>query len=44
MNEEVFEKAKEQDLDMEQAESLQEFVEETGMDVDEAYEVWELFN
>ena len=42
--ESVFEKAKDEDLDMEQAESLQEFVEETGMDVDEAYEVWELFN
>lgn len=41
MNEEVFEKAKEEDLTMEEAEELAEFMNENGLaDVDEAYEIW----
>lgn len=41
MNEEVFEKAKEEDMSKDEAEELQEIVDETGLDIDEAYEVWE---
>jgi len=41
MDDDVFEKAKEEDLDIDEAEELQEFVDETGLDVDEAYELWE---
>jgi hypothetical protein len=40
MDDEVFEKAKEEDLSQEEAEELQEFVDDSGLDVDEAYEVW----
>lgn len=41
MDEEVFEKAKEEDLGQDEAEELQEVVDETGLDVDSAYEIWE---
>jgi hypothetical protein len=41
MDEEVFEKAKEEDLSKDEAEDFQEFVDETGLDVDDAYELWE---
>lgn len=41
MDEEVFEKAKEEDLSDGEAEGLQDFVDETGLDVDEAYELWQ---
>jgi len=41
MDDEVFEKAKAEDLDKDQAEELQEIVDETGLDVDEAYEILE---
>lgn len=41
MDEEVFEKAKEEDLDKDEAEELQDFVDETGLDVDEAFEIWQ---
>jgi hypothetical protein len=40
MDEEVFEKAKEEDLSQDEAQELQDFVEETGLDVDEAFELW----
>ena len=41
MNEEIFEKAKEEDLSMDEAEELEEFMDENGLDdVDEAYELW----
>lgn len=40
MDEEVFEKAKEEDLDVDQAERLQEIVEENGISVDDAFEVF----
>ncbi|MFA6797587.1 MAG: hypothetical protein WCR40_02690 [Candidatus Paceibacterota bacterium] len=38
---EVFEKAKDEDLDKDQAEKLQEIVEKTGLDVDDAFELFE---
>ncbi|MCX6756565.1 MAG: hypothetical protein NTW35_00190 [Candidatus Nomurabacteria bacterium] len=41
MDEEVFEKAKEEDMSMDEAEELQELVDETGLDVDEAHELWQ---
>lgn len=41
MDEEVFEKAKEEDLTADEAEELQDFVDEIGLDVDEAFELWE---
>ena len=39
MDEEVFEKAKEEDLSQDEAEELQELVDETGLDVDDAMEL-----
>ncbi len=41
MDEEVFEKAKEEDLGKDEAEELQDLVDETGLDVDDAYELWQ---
>ena len=41
MDDEVFEKAKEEDLDKDEAEELQDLVDETGLDVDDAYELWQ---
>ena len=41
MDDEVFEKAKDEDMSKDEAEELQELVDETGLDVDEAYEIWE---
>lgn len=41
MDEEVLEKAKEEDLDKDEAERLQEIIDETGLDVDDAFEVFE---
>ena len=42
MDDEVFKKAIKEDLSMEEAEELQDLVDETGLDVDEAREVKEL--
>ena len=39
MDDEVFEKAKEEDLSIDEAEQLQDLVDETGLDVDEAEEI-----
>lgn len=39
MDEEIFEVAKENDLSLDEAEQLQEIVDETGLDTDEALEV-----
>lgn len=39
MDDEVFEKAKKEDLTLDEAEQLQELVDETGLDVDEAEEL-----
>jgi len=41
MDEEIFEIAKENDLSVDEAEELQSFVEETGLDPDEAFEIWQ---
>lgn len=41
MDEETFELAKENDLSLEEAEELQEFKDETGLDGDEAFELWQ---
>ena len=41
MDDEVFEKAKEEYLSQDEAEELQDFVEESGLDVDDAYELWQ---
>ena len=41
MDDEVFEKAKEEDLSQDEAQELQDFVDESGLDVDDAFEIWE---
>lgn len=41
MDEEIFEIAKDNDLSLEEAEELQEFADDTGLDADEALEVWQ---
>ena len=41
MEEEIFELAKDNDLSLDEAEELQDFVEETGLDPDDALEVWQ---
>ncbi len=41
MDDEIFEKAKEEDLSQDEAQEFQDFVDETGFDVDNAYELWE---
>ena len=41
MEEETFEQAKENDLSLDEAEELQDFKDETGLDGDEALEIWQ---
>lgn len=41
MDDEVFEKAKDEDLNKDEAEELQNLVDETGLDVDDAFELWQ---
>ena len=41
MDSETFEIAKDNDLSLEEAEELQEFIDETGLDDDEALEIWQ---
>ena len=41
MDDEVFEKAKDEDLSKDEAEELQSLVDETGLDVDDAFELWQ---
>ena len=41
MDDEVFEKAKDEDLSKDEAEELQNLVDETGLDVDDAFELWQ---
>lgn len=41
MDEETFELVKENDLSLDEAEELQEFRDETGLDGDEALEIWQ---
>ena len=40
MDDEVFEKAKEEDMSKDEAEELQELMDKTGLDIDEAHELW----
>lgn len=42
MDEEIFEVAKENDLNLDEAEQLQELVDDTGLDPDEAVELLDL--
>jgi len=39
MDDEVFEKAKEEDMNKDEAEELQELMDKTGLDIDEAHEL-----
>jgi hypothetical protein len=39
IDDEVFEKAKDEDLSKDEAEELQEIVDETGLDTDDAFEI-----
>ncbi len=41
MDEETFEQAKENDLTLDEAEELQDFKDETGLDGDDALEIWQ---
>lgn len=41
MDSETFEIAKDNDLSLDEAEELQGFADETGLDADEALEVWQ---
>lgn len=41
MDEEIFEISKDNDLSLDEAEELQEFADETGLDADDALEVWQ---
>lgn len=41
MDDEVFEKAKNEDLSKDEAEELQNVVDETGLGVDDAFELWQ---
>ena len=41
MDEETFEIAKDNDLNLDEAEELQDFKDETGLDGDEALEIWQ---
>ena len=41
MDEEVFEIAKENDLSTDEAEELENFIDDTGLDAEEAFELWE---
>ena len=40
MDEELFELAKDNDLSLDEAEEVQELIDETGLDPDDAIEVW----
>lgn len=41
MDEEIFDLAKENDLSLEEAEELQDVMEETGLDAEEALEIYQ---
>jgi hypothetical protein len=41
MDPETFEIAKDNDLSLDEAEQLQEVIDDTGLDADEALEVWQ---
>ncbi len=41
MDEELFELAKDNDLSMDEAQEVQDLADETGLDLEEALEVWQ---
>jgi hypothetical protein len=41
MDEEIFEIAKDNDLSLDEAEELQEFADDTGLDAADALEIWQ---
>lgn len=41
MDDEVFEKAKVEDMSKDEAEELQELMDDTGLDVDEFLKIWQ---
>ena len=41
MDEELFELAKDNDLSLDEAEEVQDLADELGVDIDDAYEIWE---
>lgn len=41
MDEEIFELAKDNDLSLDEAEQLQEVIDDTGLDADDALEIWQ---
>lgn len=41
MNEELFELAKDNDLSLDEAQEVQDLADELGVDVDDAYEIWQ---
>jgi len=41
MDDEVFDKAKDENLTKDEAEELQEIVDDAGLDIEDAYEVWD---
>jgi len=41
MDEDLFDLAKENDLDFSEAEEVQDIADDNGIDLDDAYEIWE---
>lgn len=41
MDEELFELAKDHDLSMDEAQEVQDLADELGVDMDDAYEIWQ---
>lgn len=41
MDEELFELAKDNDLTLDEAQEVQDLVDETGLDLDDALEIWQ---
>jgi hypothetical protein len=41
MDDEIFEIAKENDLTLDEAKELENFIADTGLDAEEAFEVWD---
>ena len=41
MDDETFELAKDNDLSLDEAKELQDFIDDSGLDPDEAYEIWQ---
>lgn len=41
MDEELFELAKDNDLSLDEAQEVQDLADELGVDIDDAYEIWQ---